>query len=306
MLANLLITFLISSQIFFSTAIKDGQILGTQSPVDLTNNMSIEIKGPQRIINKNLGVRISASSAIVIDKVSDKILFSKNHNQERPIASITKLMTAIIFLETNPDLKKEIEIISEDITDIGKINLLLGEKSTLEDLFYLSLVSSDNNATLSLVRSTGISEQEFVEKMNQKAKELNLNNTHFADPIGLKKENVSTSYEVALLLKIALENNLIKKALTTKIYSFDSLSGSKKHHSVESTNQFLTHPSLNWWNSQGGKTGYIDESGYCFTGMFKLSNKHEIITVVLDSPQADGRFQDSKSLVSWVSENYKW
>ena len=81
----------------------------------------------------------------------------------------------------------EIKIIPEDLTGMGKINLLLGERVTLENLFYLSLVNSDNNATLAMVRSTGMSKDEFVSKMNEKAVELHLSHTHFADPVGLKK-----------------------------------------------------------------------------------------------------------------------
>jgi len=301
MLSKLILTILLTTQLFLPANNDQGQVLGTQAQ---EAGDKVITEGPKRIVNKNLGVKISASHAIVIDKESGKVLFAKNPHQQKPIASITKLMTVLVFLDTQPDFKKEIKIIPEDLTGMGKINLLLGERVTLENLFYLSLVNSDNNATLAMVRSTGMSKDEFVSKMNKKAAELHLSHTRFADPVGLKKGNVSTPYEVSQLLSIALENNLIKKALFTKVYSFSSLS--KKHHLVKNTNHFLFNPLLKWWNNQGGKTGYTDEAGYCFTGLFKLKNGHKVISVVLNSSQANARFQDTKAIINWVEENYQW
>ncbi len=256
--------------------------------------------GPEKINNKNLGVKISAFSAVVVDEISGAILFEKNSELARPIASITKLMTALTFLDTQPDLKKEIEIMESDLAGTGKTNLLVGEKIKLEDLFYLSLINSDNNATLALVRSTGLSEEEFIRQINVKARGLGLWKAHFADPVGLSKENIATAQETAKILDLALRHALIKKILPLKDYTFTVVNGETRQ--VKNTNQLLN----SYLNVLGGKTGYTEEAGYCFAGAIKLKNEQTIITVVLDSATDTDRFNDTKALVNWVEENYKW
>jgi len=293
MLSKLLLTLLISSQLLSPTVTDNsGQVLGVQQGGDI-------IQGPERIINKNLGVKISASAGIVIDVETGKILFSKNAHQPRTIASITKLMTTLVFLSTNPDLNQETEIISQDINNVGKSALFLNEKVKLENLLYLSLIKSDNAATLALVRATGIPKDEFINKMNIKAKGMGLSNTKFADPVGLSKNNISTAYEVSQILNLAMRHSLIKKILVIENYSFTSISGNSHH--VKNTNKLLN----SYLNVLGGKTGYINESGYCFTGLIK-NNKAKFITVILDAPSADERFNDTKRMVEWTSNNYGW
>lgn len=291
MLANLLITILISSQIILP--LNSGDVLGVTTET-----------GPQRIINNNLGVKISATNVIVIDLESDKILFDKNSNQQHSIASITKLMTALVYLDTNPDLQTEIQIKYNDLhQNDGRVNLLLNEKILIQDLLYLSLIASDNDATVALVRSTNMTREEFVNKMNIKAKGMGLSNTFFDDPVGLSKKNVSTAFETAQILKLATKHSIISKILPNKNYSFKSLSN--RYHRVESTNRLLSVSPLFQWRVLGGKTGFIDESGYCFTTLAEVNN-HKIITVVFGSASDNDRFQDTKSLIQWTSENYIW
>lgn len=292
MLSKLLITILLSSQILLPS-VSDGNVLGVQEGGDI-------IQGPERIINKNLNVKISASAGVAIDVETGKILFDKNAHQPKTIASITKLMTALVFLSTNPDLNQETEIISQDMNNVGKSALFLNEKVKLENLLYLSLIKSDNTATLALVRATGISKNEFINKMNIKAKGMGLSNTKFADPVGLSKNNISTAYEVSQILNLAMRHSLIKKILAIENYSFTSISGNSHH--VKNTNKLLN----SYLNMLGGKTGYIDESGYCFASLIKLNNSHKIITVILDAPSADERFNDTKRMMDWTSNNYTW
>lgn len=307
MLANLLITILISSQILLP--LNSGEVLGVQE-----QNNQLQQKGstqegwsqpvPQRIINNNLGVKVSASNAIVIDSASNKILYDKNSNQQRPIASITKLITALVYLDTQPDLQSEIQIQNNDLNkNDGRANLLLNEKILAFDLLHLVLIASDNDATMALVRSTGLSREEFVKKMNIKAKGLGLEKTNFEDSVGLSAKNISTAFEVSQILKLAMRHSTIAKILPNKNYSFKSLSD--KYHRAESTNKLLLINPLFQWRVLGGKTGFIDEAGYCFATLSEVNN-HKIITVVLGSASDSERFQDTKSLIQWISENYIW
>ncbi len=298
MFSKLLLTILLSCQFFLPSAAQNGgKVLNMQMQ---NAGDKIVTKMPQKINPNDLNVEIFAKAGIVVDKETNKILFAKNIYQMRPLASITKLMTAMVFLDTQPDLEKEVEITHEDLSGIGKANLLLGEKVKLKNLLYLSLIASDNHATLTLVRASGIPKNKFIQKMNIKAKKLGFSKTHFADPVGLAKENVSTPYEVAQILKSCSYYSLIKKILSLKSYRFTSLSGER--HYIKSTNKLFG----SYLNVLGGKTGYTDEAGYCFTGIFKLSNGREVISVILGAPADKERFNDTKRIVSWVSENYLW
>lgn len=298
MLAKLILTILISSQILTpSMTPKDGEVLGVKSQ---EAGDKIETHAPQKIINRSLGMKLTADSAIAIDQASGEILYAQNIHEKHSIASITKLMATLVFLNTNPDLNSSIEIKPEDIASAGKLNLVVGEKITLKNLLYLGLINSDNSAVLALVRSTGMTRQDFVEKMNSTAKALGLINTSFSDPVGLDKNNLSTPYEIAQLLQLAYKHATIQKILPIQSYNFISLSG--RSHYIKNTNQLLN----SYLNILAGKTGYTEEAGNCFTSLIKLKNNQEIITVVLGSPEANDRFQDTKAIANWVENNYTW
>jgi len=293
MIANILLTILLSSQMFLSVNINNGLILGAQENIDNTNNL------PQRIINNNLDIAISAESVLVIDVKSGKILYEKNANQQMPIASITKLMSMLIFLDTQPDFNKEVNYSLSDLTGGEKMEFKPGEKVKIQDLFYSSLIASTNNTVKTLVRSTGIGKQEFVNKMNEKAKELGMTNTYFKDTTGLSKFNVSTANDIVILLKSEIAKQIIQEILAIPEYTFTTNLGQYK---IQSTNLLLNNK---FFNIQFGKTGYIEEAGWCFTSFGKVKDNN-IITVVLGSSTQDSRFQDTKILYWWVQENFKF
>ncbi|MFH1456549.1 MAG: serine hydrolase [Patescibacteria group bacterium] len=288
MLVNLLITILLSSQIFLP--ISAGQILGAETENTAT---------PKKIINNNLDISISAESAIVVDLESGKVLYQKNQNLQRPIASITKLMTALVFLDLDTEENKIIKYSYLDNTGGEVVELKNGEEVKIKDLFYASLVGSKNNTIKSLVRSTGLSENEFVILMNKKATELNLKNTSFKDTTGLSKFNVSTAEDIVILLKSASAKQAIQEALSKQEYIFQT---SLAEYTVETTNLLLNNK---YFNIEFGKTGYIEEAGWCFTSLGKIQN-NKIITVVLGSNSPDMRFQDTKALYWWIQENFKF
>jgi len=247
---------------------------------------------------------ITAKSVVAIDGETEQFLFTSNPDELTPLASLTKLMTALVFLEHNPGWDTPYEIKREDRREGGRIYLFLGEKVTVKDLFHLSLVASDNTATIALAKSTGLSEEEFVKKMNEKAVSLGLNKTKFSDPVGLDNNNVSTARETAKLAKITLSLEDIRQATMSKDYRFKTSDGKGKV--VSSTDYLLKNFPSNGLKIVGGKTGYTDLAGYCFAGKFSNNSGQEIITVILGGQTSEERFQKTRDLAEWVYNNFIW
>jgi serine-type D-Ala-D-Ala carboxypeptidase (penicillin-binding protein 5/6) len=247
---------------------------------------------------------LKARCGVAIASGSDEILFEQASDEQSSIASISKLATALVFLDLNPGWDKIYKIKKTDRVDGGKIYLFSGDEVKIKDLFYLSLVASDNSATLALVNSTGLSEEEFVARMNNKVRELGLKNTSFIDPIGISSNNISTAREIATLAKIALDRKEISEATITGNYEFKTLGG--KNKSVRNTDSLLKIFPQNGIKILGGKTGYNEAAGYCFVGKFIDSGGHEVIAVVLGGDNINSRFDQTKDIVHWVYNNYNW
>lgn len=273
------------------------------NPLPKNEEMKINTSIPQKTTEAK-APRINHGSAAVMDSQSGKIIFSKDANKQKSIASITKLATALVFLDNNPGWETEYEIKYSDRVNGGKIYLFNGEKVRIKDLFYLSLVGSANTATLALVNSTKLSKEEFVDAMNKKVKGLNLKNTNFVDPAGLSYLNRSTAHEVAKLAKAAFKNENISKAVLSDEYSFTTIGGRKK--TVYNTDSLLKSFPINDIMLLGGKTGYTDAAGYCFVGKFENENNQEIFAVILGGENDDYRFQKTKELVEWTYDNFVW
>jgi len=231
-------------------------------------------------------------------------LFKQRADEIQPIASISKLMTAMIFLENNPGWDKTYKITAADNVLGGKINLFLGDEVSVKDLFYTSLVASDNGATMALVHSTGLSEEEFVKKMNNQAEKLGLTNTFFKEPTGLSDANVSTAREVAFLAQAAFKRLDIRQATTMPEYSFTTLGGRLKK--VESTDYLLLNSGGGLIKVLAGKTGYTEKAGYSFVGLLQGDDGPEMISVVLNSSSKNERFLESEQLVNWAISSYDW
>ena len=249
-------------------------------------------------------IDISAYSAAVLDVKEKTFIFEKNSNDRVRIASITKLMTALVFLENNPGWDQIYEIRREDRRDGGKIYLYLGEKVTIKNLFYAMLVGSDNSATIALIHSAGLSEADFVAKMNEKARSLGLLQTSFVDPVGLGSDNISTAREVVLLATTALSHPEINQAVSTKKVEFSTVAGLPKI--IESTDILLNNFPDSNIRTIGGKTGYTDLAGYCSVAKFVNDNQHEIISAVLNTKSETDRFAQTSKLVRWVYSSYEW
>jgi D-alanyl-D-alanine endopeptidase (penicillin-binding protein 7) len=239
------------------------------------------------------GPKIKSKSAVLVDLDTGEILAGKNENSRRPIASLTKLATAVVFLNTGTDLLKEETVTDEDRGGAGRTRLFAGARLTLYDLFHLMLISSDNVAARVLARSTGLSREEFVAEMNKLARDLGLENTEFADPTGLNRSNMSTASEMARLFKEALSYDRIAVAISKKNHEYRILDGRRKYITYN-TNRLLygRHDVI------GGKTGHIRASGYCLALGIEDSDGRRFGVVILGAPSNNYRYRDAHRLLA--------
>ncbi len=251
--------------------------------------------------SQSLGILTSADSVLVLDSDSQTVLFQKNPRAILPIASITKLMTALVFLDYMIDFNKEVNLVEADQVAGGNVALDSDDIVTVRDLFNASLVGSANNATEALARLTGIVRDEFINKMNQRAKELGLNDTIFEDVTGLSPANVSTAYDIAKLSVFAFDNAYISEVTTQPAYEIVVIN-TKRRINIENTNKLYD----TFLRLTGSKTGYTEEAGYCLTVSTDDSFNHRIIVVVLNSNSSEERFQETKGLISWAYDNWEW
>ncbi len=245
----------------------------------------------------------SAKAIIVKDKETGTILFAKNEYQKRPIASITKLMSALVVLEKNPDWDSTFVVIPDDIIDT---HMYAGDTYTLDDLWYSALIASSNKAIYTLADAVGWPRAAFVERMNQKAQELGMVSTKFVEPTGLSADNVSTASDLSILLEEALRQEKVKKALLKPEYNLYSAERKKSHH-MWNTNWLL----LGWIPNEfaeivGGKTGYIPESGYNFSVQLKNEAENVLNVIVLGAGVHEARFTEARDIANWTFANYKW
>jgi D-alanyl-D-alanine endopeptidase (penicillin-binding protein 7) len=263
---------------------------------------AIEVSKPEKI--KDIEISLPVTSAIAVDKKSGEILFEQEPDRTVPIASISKLMTALTFLDFNLDWNQEYQIKSSDFLGGGHQYVAVGDILNNRSLFSLSLVASANTATQALVSATGKSNEEFVELMNKKALAMDLKNTSFRDPVGFSQYNISTAREIAKIIEEAIERNEVREVITLSKY--ECLTGAGQKRFGYSTNKLFNWEMPENIGILGGKTGYTELAGNCFAGSFYINNEHDIITVVMGASSENERFRESLALVKWVKDSYKW
>lgn len=230
-----------------------------------------------------------APQAIVVDPTTDAVLYEKNSERPVPIASLTKLMTTLVFLEQWPELGREVEITREDWVGAGHTQLRVGEKVSLSNLLHMSLMCSDNCATRVLARSSGLGREEFLAAMNKKALEIGMTQSRFVETTGLDERNVATAADIARLVEAASRNPLIHTISTTRSHEFRS---ARRAHFIGNTNRLL----YGRYEVVGGKTGFISEAGYCFATWVRTQGR-DLIAVVLGAPTNATRFADAVRLI---------
>ncbi len=246
---------------------------------------------------------LKSDKALVASIDGRTVFYQSQATSPQAIASLSKLMTALVFLDHNPGWETSYVMRAEDNVAGGKLNLFLGEEVLIKDLLATSLIASDNGATMALVQASGLTVEEFVAAMNQRAQELGLVHTNFADPTGLSPENVSTATELLKLAKELFVKEEIARLLNQPEYQFTTLNGRAK--SISSTNHLLFDSEELSFAQLGAKTGYTDEAGYCFLGWFANEAGQQLAVVILNSEGANQRFQEAKRLATWVYQGLK-
>lgn len=236
---------------------------------------------------------ITAQSYLVIDNLSGQILLQKNSQTIWVPASLTKLVTAMVLLDNNSSLSKNISMVKRDEVGGARVAAKAGVSYKIKDLFNAMLVGSANNAANAIARSTGLSREKFVEEMNEKAKDLGAQNTKFADPSGISEKSYTTAEDFARIAKVAFSNPLIVRAAQMSEYSFISVNNKRYRHRIKNTNKLLTDGNL---NIIAGKTGYLDESRYNFTALTKDQFGQENIVVLLGAKNSQSQFGETKQL----------
>ena len=240
---------------------------------------------------------LRAEAAIIYDPVTGEVLWEENSLSLRSIASITKVMTAVVFLEDGPDLSEQVVVQRSDVYRASTTYLRAGYKLTTGDLLHFLLIGSDNAAARVLARVSHYGSTGFIARMNEKAAELGLTSTTYADPSGLLNENVSSAYDMARLIAIASADERIGHVMQKAHHSV--LIGRRMVH-VNSTNQLVTKGGV---DVIGGKTGFIRRSGYCLAALLRLPESgKEVAVVVLGARSNAGRFWETRHLFNWLAD----
>ena len=239
---------------------------------------------------------IRAEAAVIYNPETREVLWSSNAETERSIASITKVMTALVVLDSGMDPQTQVTVAASDVARASTTYLRRGYKVTVDDLMNLLLIGSDNAAARALARVSPYGAQGFVDQMNAKARQLGLAATHYADPSGLLAANVSNALDMAQLISYASADERIGGVMRKTSYTTRS---GNRTITARSTNQLVKTGDI---DVLGGKTGFISRSGYCLASLLRLPQTgQQVAVVVLGAKSNAGRFWETRHLFNWLS-----
>ena len=238
---------------------------------------------------------VRAAAAIVFNPVTGQVLYEENSQDKRSIASITKVMTALVYLEDNPDLNAQITIERSDVFAASTTYLKANDRIIASELLHLLLIPSDNAAARALARTSHGGTSAFIERMNEKAIELGLQNTSFADPSGLNANNVSSAFDLSHLITFAASDERIASIMRTPTYT---VATDRRMIPIHSTNHIVMNGDV---EVMAGKTGFISKSGYCLATLLRLPQGNPVAVVVLGATSNNGRFWETRHLFSWLN-----
>ena len=244
-------------------------------------------------------IALRSSSALVQDAETGEIVFGKNAETVVPIASITKLMTAMIILDRGLDLEEQITLTREDAVGMKGSRSRLNTGLTLSrgDLLMLALMASDNRSAAALGHSYPGGLEAFVDAMNRKAAVLDMNESRFVEPTGLSPANVSTASDLARLVRAAHEYPLIREYSTKEHATVRAAKGKSVRQLAYRNTNGLVRSSQ--WEIELSKTGYISEAGRCLVMHVRLASK-DLIVVLLDSWGKQSRIGDANRIRKWL------
>src|SRR5712671_5792476 len=267
-------------------------ILAMQASAKVIRNPAKAARDPAKLV-RNL--KLKSSSVLIMDASDSSVLYSRHSDVPMPIASITKLMTALVVLDANHPLDEPIQITDadRDFPKGGVSRLTVGTTLTRGDLMHLALMSSENRAAHALGNNYPGGMPAMVAAMNAKATALGMTNAHFVDPTGLSSQNVASPEDLSKLVIAASRNPSIRAYSTDRRYSVKV-----RRHMVEfhNTDNLVANPT---WNIIVQKTGYITEAGKCLV-MAAVIEGRSVVIVLLDSLGKYTRVADAKRIKTWM------
>jgi len=265
---------------------------GAKTPVRKHAPVGRDHAGLASVGNLNL----KSAAALVVDLDDGHTIFGKNTQNIAPIASITKLMTAMVVLDASLPLEETLHIDSADLDSVKHTNSRLGVGTGLprRDMLRLALMSSENRAAASLGRSYPGGSEAFIAAMNRKAVELGMWNTRFVDPTGLSSENVSTADDLVKMVKGAYQYPLIREFTTTSAHEVGTTAG--RNLQYRNSNGLVRNSA---WEIGLSKTGYISEAGRCLVMQATIAAR-PVIIVLLDSWGKQTRIGDANRIKKWM------
>jgi D-alanyl-D-alanine endopeptidase (penicillin-binding protein 7) len=243
---------------------------------------------------------IRAAAAVIFDPQSGQVLWGENAQDKRSIASITKVMTAVVFLEDQPDLSQVVTVERVDTYAASTTYLRANERITLDNLLHLTLIASDNAAARALARLSHGGTASFVGRMNTKAAELGLSSMTFTDPSGLNPENVSSAYDLSRLITYAATDERIGPIVAPIMRTAEyKVATNRRTISIHNTNRLVMDGDV---DVLGGKTGFISKAGHCLATLLRLPDTNQqVAVVVLGASSNPGRFWETRHLFKWLS-----
>ncbi|MBK7354593.1 D-alanyl-D-alanine endopeptidase [Propionivibrio sp.] len=246
---------------------------------------------------QDLAVR--SGSALVVDQAAGDAIFHKNASAVMPIASITKLMTAMVVLDSAPNLQAHLTIAEDDVDTLrgSRSRLHVGSVMSREVALLLALMSSENRAAHALARNYPGGMPAFIAEMNLKAQALGMRDTHFEDPTGLTSSNVSTANDLVKMVVAAYRYPLIREFTTTSEATVD-VAG--RELAYRNTNPLVKSAA---WDVGLSKTGYIHEAGKCLVMQARVADK-PVVIVLLDSAGKQTRVGDANRIKRWMESTH--
>lgn len=252
----------------------------------------------------NGNLSIASTKALVMNQNTHEIIYSKNLDTPTPIASVTKLMTAMVVLDAKLNLNEQVSITEMDVDYLKGTSsrLPVGTTMTREDMLNLALIASENRAASALATNYPGGKARFIQDMNAKAVSLGMMNTHFEDSTGLTSNNVSTAMDLAKMVHAAYQYPLIRQITTTSDYDL-TVGHRRQPVHFHNTNALVRESGNSSWEIGLSKTGYISEAGRCLVMQATIAGE-PLILVLLDSVGKLTRIGDAKRIKKWMEHNY--
>jgi len=239
---------------------------------------------------------VKAAAAIIYDPQTGEVLWEENSQSLRSIASITKVMTAVVVFDNKTDLTDQVTITRGDVLRASTTYLRANDKVTVDDLLHLLLIASDNAAARALARVSPQGPTGFIVRMNEKAGEFGLKSTHYVDSSGLLSDNVSSAFDMARLIAHASGDERISGIMQKSAHTVRT---PRRAMTFRNTNHLLRRDNV---DVMAGKTGFIRKAGYCLATLLRLPQSgQEVAVVVLGARSNAGRFNEAQNIFNWFS-----